>query len=35
MNFKAVPGQDDNHDFVVPFTADGSFYVFRAFYGGI
>ena len=32
LNFTAVPGQDDNHDFNVPFSdADGNFYVFAHF----
>ena len=32
MNFTAVPGQDDNQDFGVPFSdADGNFYVFAHF----
>jgi hypothetical protein len=31
MDFTAVPGQDDNQDFGVPFSADGNFYVFAHF----
>lgn len=32
MTFKAIPGQDDNHDFGVPFEdVDGMFYIFAHF----